>query len=90
MLENVKGGALSFKDRAGLSLNSGDDIALFHLFAIVNEHLTLNAAVDESKCPQCAVDSCQNALSLGDELRSGYFVLRDKQVGGKVNVIYIF
>lgn len=64
MLQDVQRCSLSLKDRAGLSYYSCNNIALFHLFAVMNEYLALNGAVNKCKCSESAVDSRKNTLSL--------------------------
>ena len=64
MLQDVQRCSLCLKDRAGLSNDLCDDIALFHLFAVVNEYLALNGAVNKCKCSESTVNACKNALSL--------------------------
>ena len=87
VLEDIQRSTLCLEHKTGVTAEFRDDIAVLHLVAVLEMALDLHFRIEYREYAQGYLKSAQDAVRLGHEVRGGNAVLRDKQVGGAVDIV---
>ena len=90
VLENVQGSPFAFQQGLGAAGHGGDNIALFHRFAVMNANIHGEVAANQFKHPLGNVNAAEHTAVLCQIIRLTGVCVVQQIVSGHIDIVNIF